>query len=274
MFHSGELAVQKRLGVEALAARVGRGIHPQLAPAAQAFLAELYFVVMGRLQGSRMTIDLYAGERGFLRTPDSRTVRFESPTVLPASPLPTPGQPAGLLAIDLETRRRIRVNGQVVNASDTFVELHTGQVYWNCPKYIQRRRLEPASPEQVADADVYATLDTFFIASSSPEGGVDVSHRGGPAGFVQRENGDICWAEFPGNTMFNTLGNLEHDPRAALLLMDFHGRRLVRVSGRAQVDYTGDLPTVCFRVEDEVQAPMPWRSPDAEASPFNPVLKP
>jgi uncharacterized protein len=43
----------------------------------------------------------------------------------------------------------------------------------------------------------------------------------------------IRWPEFPGNSMFNTLGNLLHDPHAGLVVPNFARNRVVQVTGTA-----------------------------------------
>lgn len=50
---------------------------------------------------------------------------------------------------------------------------------------------------------------TLFIASSHPERGADVSHRGGHPGFIRVEDAQtIIIPDYSGNNMFNTLGNI------------------------------------------------------------------
>ena len=67
-----------------------------------------------------------------------------------------------------------------------------------------------------AQADMIRRADTFFIATyheaeaDDPVGvrsGNDVSHRGGPPGFVQLEGLDrLRWPDYIGNNFFQTLG--------------------------------------------------------------------
>ncbi|MCH3037885.1 pyridoxamine 5'-phosphate oxidase family protein, partial [Listeria monocytogenes] len=57
--------------------------------------------------------------------------------------------------------------------------------------------------------------DPLFIASQHADplsGGVDVSHRGGPPGFLRRgADGRLWLPDYAGNRLFNTLGNLLQD---------------------------------------------------------------
>src|SRR6185503_17409934 len=80
--------------------------------------------------------------------------------------------------------------------------------------------------------------DTFFVASRGPDGGLDVSHRGGAPGFVESmRDGALRIPDYPGNSMFNTFGNLLRDPRAGLLFADFEHGHVLRLTGRARLDF-------------------------------------
>lgn len=191
------------------------------------------------------------------------------------------GRRVGLLGIEFHTRRRNRVNGCVAAEHGQGFSVRVDQSFGNCPKYIHPRAgLEPMhsaavlSPEQGREAAVLsaealaliADADTFFIATASehaqaasiaggtsdgshrpppPAGtraeGVDVSHRGGPPGFVRLEREldrtRLVWPDYRGNSLFNTLGNLAVNPRAGLLFIDFEGGRALALTGTAQVDW-------------------------------------
>src|SRR3546814_15364656 len=53
-----------------------------------------------------------------------------------------PGEPVGLLGIELHTRRRNRLNGTLVRKDNGAVGVTVGQSYGNCPQYIHARHLE------------------------------------------------------------------------------------------------------------------------------------
>ncbi len=124
------------------------------------------------------------------------------------------------------------------------------QSFGNCPQYIQTRAVRPAAassqparpiafPSSKALAQI-ARSDTLFVASAAggENGGVDMSHRGGLPGFVKVEGDVLTIPDFRGNRFFNTLGNLQTDPRAALLFVDFetgdllHCKAAARSTGR------------------------------------------
>lgn len=253
VFHDGELAVQRRAGVAEFASRVGRSIRRDLPPAAQAFLAERRWIVIGALDAeARPWPAIRAGAPGFAHALDDRTVRIDAASPLGdpvGDDLLQPGALVGLIALDPATRRRLRFNGRVAAHDGAGLVLAADQVFSNCPKYIQRRDEQPADAAGVAASSAATTAlsdaqrdrlreaDTFFIASARPGEGVDVSHRGGMPGFVQVDGHRIAWPDYGGNAMFNTLGNLHAHPDAGLLVPDFARGGALIVSGRAAIDW-------------------------------------
>ncbi len=141
-YHPGEIEVQERAGVRSMAERVGNSIHPTIPPAAREFLEEPMVVVGSVGADGRVWASLLAGEPGFVRALDERTVRINA-TPLPDDPLAEAlqgaGTQVGLLAIDLATRRRLRLNGEAERRSDLNIYVRACQVYANCPKYVQAR---------------------------------------------------------------------------------------------------------------------------------------
>lgn len=296
VFHEGERAVQRLAGVAELAERVGRSIRREMPPAAQAFLAEWRWLVIGALDGGGQPWpSVRAGAPGFARAIDARTLRIDGRAPV-GDPLEdawlVPGALVGLIAIDLATRRRLRFNGRVASHDPTGLVLEADQVFSNCPKYIQRRderlpvgdtvavTLASASALTDAQRDRLRAADTFFIVSARPGEGVDVSHRGGMPGFLQVDGGRLAWPDYAGNAMFNTLGNLHAHPYAGLLVPDFeHGGALV-VTGRAAIDWSparastlaGAERVVTLDVAEVVEQAgvLPAAFQLREYSPFNP----
>ena len=74
-YHPGEIEVQERAGVRSMAERIGNSIRPTIPPAAREFLGEQPMVVVGSVGADgRVRASLLAGEPGFVRTLDDRTV--------------------------------------------------------------------------------------------------------------------------------------------------------------------------------------------------------
>ena len=201
------------------------------------------------------------------------------------------GQPVGLIAIEFATRRRLRVNGTLLKAGPDGLEIEVDQAYGNCPKYIQQRTVVPAAtvsaPGSVRrdrlsaeDGTLIARADTFFLGTVHPNRGADASHRGGTPGFVRVDGSQLWWPDYPGNNMFNSLGNLAVDDSAALLFLDFAEGRALQVSGTAVLEWTdpgtaGDDGGTGRRVrhpEAVVASDVGLRAQPPVASPYNPAV--
>ncbi|MEU6231734.1 pyridoxamine 5'-phosphate oxidase family protein [Kitasatospora sp. NPDC047058] len=295
-YHPGERAVQARAGRSDRADHSGRAIGGTIPAVAARFLTERQVLVVGAADAAgRLWATQLTGEPGFLRAADERTLAVAARPAADdplAAVLAGPAE-VGTIALDPAGRRRMRLNGRSAPDGRGGLVIAAEQVYANCPKYIQRRRPQarPAAgtPHAVAAGPVLstaqqlavATADTFFVATAGPDGRVDASHRGGNPGFLRVLGPDrLQWPEYAGNSMFMTLGNLELDPRAGLLLPDFGTGGALLVTGEARTDWSGQaaarLPgaervvdlTVTGVLELADATPLTWTDP--EYSPANP----
>jgi uncharacterized protein len=77
--------------------------------------------------------------------------------------------------------------------------------------------------------------DHFFQASVSETGWPYVQHRGGPAGFLKvLDERTLGFADYRGNVQYVSVGNLSHDDRIALILMDYANQRRLKLLGRVR----------------------------------------
>ncbi|WP_037368156.1 pyridoxamine 5'-phosphate oxidase family protein [Amycolatopsis orientalis] len=249
-FHAGELAVQREAGVERQAARLSRmaeraGISEGMA----GFLAERTFlVVTGRSADGRLWTSPIVGPPGFLESASVTTLAIHRtiPEGDPLHGLPA-GQVLGMTSVEFATRRRVRINGSLKTAAQDHLIVEVEQAYGNCPQYIQQRVLatdvEPAHQSQERAelcpgcTELIREADTFFLGTINPAHGADASHRGGAPGFVRVEGNALWWPDYPGNNLFNSLGNLAANPEAALLFFDFATGRILQISGTASIEW-------------------------------------
>jgi predicted pyridoxine 5'-phosphate oxidase superfamily flavin-nucleotide-binding protein len=83
--------------------------------------------------------------------------------------------------------------------------------------------------------------DGFYQATVSETGWPYVQFRGGPPGFLRAlDDRTIAYADLRGNRQFLSVGNLDADPRVALILMDYPDARRLKIWGRAAVLELGD----------------------------------
>ena len=261
-FHAGELAIQARLGIQERVDRMGRRlIREYITEQLQQFFSQLSYVIIGTVDESgNPWASILVGKPGFLATPNDRTLQVSAKPLAgdPLSNNLVKESDIGLLGIELENRRRNRMNGIVsAIASDGF-EVSVTQSFGNCPQYIQARSFEYVETQEdksqiveissfrEIEHDLIAGADTFFIAtayqdeSAGVTKGADVSHRGGKPGFV-RIDGDrtLTIPDFHGNCYFNTLGNIELNPHTGLLFVDFTTGDLLYLTGTAEIVWTG-----------------------------------
>ncbi len=256
-FHSGEVELQRKLGVADRMEQFGRRvIRDHMPEQHRDFFEQLPFVVAGTVdsQGD-VWATVLAGTPGFMQSPDPRQLTINAPYD-PSDPAITGrknGDAIGLLGIELHSRRRNRMNGAIGAVSENGFTVEVEHSFGNCPQYIQTRNWHALSPEDqttpateqltALDDDAYAAIsaaDTFFVASYIDlEDGrrqVDASHRGGKPGFVRiGDDGVLTIPDFAGNLHFNTLGNFLRNPRAGLVFVDFSNGDMLHMTGSADV---------------------------------------
>jgi uncharacterized protein len=304
-FHEGEIAVQERAGERDIGRRRHTIISPRIVPGALPFLAQQRLIALSA-QGDdgELWTSVWSGRPGFVRSDDGQRLRIQRSrmTVVPDDPVLgrlIAGRAIGVLAIELTTRRRLRVNGRIEGVSADEIVVHVRESVPNCPKYIQRRHphdapaaprtLGPAVSGRAIDDERRAFIeraDTAFVGSLHPSRGLDASHRGGEPGFIQvLDATTLRVPDYAGNSMFLTLGNFEVDPRASLAVVDFDRGRLVSFSGTARLRFTGEIAThptggtgryweLTVREWVEFDWPSAMRWERLDSSPFNPSCPP
>ncbi|WP_374680282.1 pyridoxamine 5'-phosphate oxidase family protein, partial [Hydrocarboniphaga effusa] len=256
-WHAGEKTLQSRAGVaermDAIGQRVIRDFMPDQH---RAFYAQIPFVVVGSVdRRDDAWATLITGTPGFISSPTPTTldIQLRRDAGDPASDGWKAGAAIGLLGIELHTRRRNRVNGLLRAVDDEALHFEVDQSYGNCPQYIQHRDYRfVREPGEVSAAKVHESAqldaearrmieaaDTFFVASYAEREDrrqVDVSHRGGKAGFVRvADDGTLTIPDFAGNLFFNTLGNILSNGKAGLVFVDFESGDLLQMTGKAEV---------------------------------------
>jgi ferredoxin-NADP reductase/predicted pyridoxine 5'-phosphate oxidase superfamily flavin-nucleotide-binding protein len=253
-FHQGEQAVQTRMGVREMAEQLGRRmVKDHMPDQHRDFYQQLPLVFVGSVDHlGRPWASVVVGKPGFMTSPDPRKLAFETP-LLAHDPLELGlhrEAQLGLLGLEFHTRRRNRMNGEVVRVTTDGFEVEVGQCFGNCPQYIQKGQLawtqerEPTLSEGTALSAELKTLiessDTFFIASTFDEQGTDVSHRGGKPGFVKVEDDEtFIFPDFRGNNHFNTIGNLLTNPKAGLLFLDFQTGDILYITTTTEIIWDG-----------------------------------
>ena len=263
-WHSGEVAVQERLGVAERMAKNGKRVVRDFMPDQHRdFYGSIPFMMIGSVDpAGDVWASMVTGKPGFMNSPNPTEldIDFMPDATDPATAGLKNGDAIGMLGIELSTRRRNRMNGVVHSASSEAFSVSVDHSFGNCPQYIQLRDFEfvrdAKAPfdfvaEELASLDdearaMIAGADTFFVASYVDAAGedgaierqVDVSHRGGNTGFVRVDaNGRMTIPDFAGNLHYNTLGNFTVNPRAGLIFTDFETGDVLQITGTTEIVY-------------------------------------
>ena len=314
-FHDGEITLQKQtrkyLHIKSMAPHMMRDYMPDQH---RDFFINLKYIFLGTIDNlGRPHASIVTGKTGFISTPDPKrlVIKTGERQAKPALKDLKIGHNIAILGLDLSNRRRNRMHGIIETLDNESLTIHVKQSYGNCPKYISLREIiddvPPSSDRQrplktishqaltPRAINLIQNADTFFIASylkntsdtsnatSAAYEGADISHRGGHIGFVSVDSDtQITIPDYSGNYLFNTLGNLLLNPKAALLFLDFETGDQLHLQGRATsiddpakvAQYAGaqrllQITIKSMRLEKAV-TDLRWRF--IEASPFNPKL--
>ncbi|KAF2998649.1 hypothetical protein E8E13_007832 [Curvularia kusanoi] len=176
------------------------------------------------------------------------------------------------LAIDLVSRKRVKVAGRMaagtlrevqietseeggesiripsdVPKSQTQIQLVTkiDQSLGNCPKYLNQYALKPAlvnaqllyeGPQLSSDARALIDRADMFFLTTATSTDMDTNHRGGPPGFVRTISPTcIIYPEYSGNRLYQSLGNLQLNPRIGLTFPDYSTGDVLYTTGHAEI---------------------------------------
>ena len=206
--------------------------------------------------------------------------------------------------IEFETRRRYRTNGVVSRplqkGKSVGFTMEVREAFSTCPKYIQQRTVEALHPpnashrvlhdvsitDQVFTDEVVQFIlgaDTMMIATVHPQRGADSSHRGGRPGFLRvLDRKIVCWGDYVGKGMFQTLGNTAICPSVGLLFVDWARGHTLQLTGSVKVQWMesgtsldGSDRLVVFETKrwklDEHSCPYIWKFVSMSA--HNPFLQ-
>ena len=168
----------------------------------------------------------------------------------------------------------------------------------NCPKYLNKKQIVPASPKPTLISnslrlpdeaiDLLTKSDLFFLSSSNQDLDMDTNHRGGPPGFVRvvKNNASgtvLAYPEYSGNRLYQTLGNLQTNPKTGLVFPDFETGDVLYITGTTEIlvgkKAAALLPRSNLAVQVNVTAArfvregLAFRGKLDERSPYNPPVR-
>jgi len=261
VFHQGELQVQALANEADIAKRNATVVSQHIIKGALPFVAQQYMAVISSTdKNQNIWTSVLFGQPGFISAPNDQQILINPQQIIKQTTDPlwrniASNSQVGLLIIELSTRRRLRVNGNISLLDNGQYQVSVAQAYPNCPKYIQRR--QPSLTEKVIayqtpapqlgeiltneQQDLISNSDSFFVGSGVAKHHNDASYRGGAPGFVSLVNNrQLLIPDYKGNSMFNTLGNIQSNPNAGLVFIDFESNKLLQLTGTAEILWDQD----------------------------------
>ena len=250
VYHDGERYIQEQMGVRDKSDSLRSMIYQEMPVVAAQFLESLNFAVLTFSNNkqelfSSVLFDL----NSFVTILHTReiVINLEKSSFIPSNILEEKNLNIGILGLEFENRMRIRVNGEgKIKDNKLHVIIHN--VYSNCPKYISDRKIVGKVDFfdnsiihkyvilEKACKKIIENSDTFFIASSYENKDADISHKGGKKGFLKMVYPtQLEFDDFPGNNMYNTLGNIHTNPNISILIVDFANNDILHINGQAKI---------------------------------------
>jgi len=250
VYHDGERYIQEQMEVRDKSDSRSSMIYQEMPVVAAQFLESLNFAVL-TFSNSKQELfsSVLSDFNSFITILNSKEIvmNLEKSSFIPSDILEEKNLNIGILGLEFENRMRIRVNGKG-KIKDNKLHLIIDNVYSNCPKYINDRKIigkvdffnnsiiHKYAILEKACKKIIEYSDTFFIASSYENKGADISHKGGKKGFLKILNPtELKFNDFPGNNMYNTLGNIHINPNISILIVDFVNNDILHINGQAKI---------------------------------------
>lgn len=163
-FHQGEHELQTRAGKREKMERLGRkAVRSFMLNQHREFYAQLPFIMVGSVDDEGWPwASIVPGGVGFIQSPTPTTLNIKKSIIIGnplAHTLKNIDAPLGLLGIELNTRRRNRINGRISTSNDNEITIKVDQSFGNCPQYIQHRSVEFV--HKVGETGLHYNKQTF-----------------------------------------------------------------------------------------------------------------
>jgi len=123
--------------------------------------------------------------------------------------------------------------------------------YGSRRQYERFETVERGTELSFAEADFIAQRDSFYLATVGENGSPYVQFRGGEPGFLKvLDSKTLGFADFRGNLQYVSVGNLDVNNRAALILMDYAKRQRLKIFARIEVFEAANAPELLAKLEN------------------------
>ncbi|HLF79771.1 MAG TPA: pyridoxamine 5'-phosphate oxidase family protein [Dehalococcoidia bacterium] len=242
VYHAGQVEVQEEANTRRVAGNLAHWVGPvgEFCAAADLIILDALdangVLRFGAISGDAPLVE-FAGDNALLFPPELAGLVPGNETL------------AGGIAINMEQRRRARLNGRLSLTHEGCL-LEANEAFTNCRKYVMPSvaveggmhigpvEREPLGIDVPYVAELLARAETAFLGSISPDGQPDVSHRGGPPAFLTLDAAvpAVEWAEFIGDGMLKSAGNVRSTAKATLLVLDLESGDALEIAGSGRYE--------------------------------------
>ncbi|KAH6962842.1 hypothetical protein DER45DRAFT_99652 [Fusarium avenaceum] len=313
-WHQGEIAVHDLLKVPTNGNPTATGFPIRY----EERLLESPLVAIGTLddQGRPWTT-IWGGQRGFAQRTAEDVISLNSAVDMSSDPvfealwayqprsgvIQGRGRPMSGLTVDLETRDRIKIVSSKMIAGSVEdgkvqITMHVIGSLGNCPKYISKKEISPASVEKAMctsrglplSAEVLEHLDQadMFFHSTTNGQSMDTNIRGGLPGFVRvmKNEADqvvLIYPEYSGNRLYQSLGNLYLNPAMGIVVPNYDTGDVLYLTGTTSILIGDQASSIIARTNLAVKidvidarfvkSGLPFRGRFVDYSPYNPPVR-
>lgn len=123
--------------------------------------------------------------------------------------------------------------------------------YGSRRSYARMEAQERGTEISLNEAEFIGERDGFYLATVGESGYPYVQFRGGPKGFLKvLDQRTLAYADFRGNLQYISVGNLQQNDKAALILMDYANRQRLKIYARIEVVEAKDAPELIAQLQD------------------------
>jgi predicted pyridoxine 5'-phosphate oxidase superfamily flavin-nucleotide-binding protein len=248
-YHDGEKSIQEQMGVRDKAESLNSMFYKELPVVASQFLESLNFCVITFSSENEIFSSVVSDIKPFIEILNTKEILIDlgKSSFIPKNILETKDLNIGLIGLEFENRMRIRVNGKGTIENNK-LHLLIDVAYSNCPRFINDRKImgnidffDDSKVDKYfilekACKKIIENADTFFLGTSHKNGDADISHKGGKKGFLKVVSPtELEFDDFPGNNMYNTLGNIHINPNVSIVVIDFSNNDVLHINGIAKI---------------------------------------
>lgn len=123
--------------------------------------------------------------------------------------------------------------------------------YGSRKQYDKITKIQRGTELSFAEIDFIQERDSFYLATVGENDYPYVQFRGGPKGFLKILNSNtLAYADFRGNLQYISIGNLNHNNKASLILMDYVTKRRLKIYAHIEIKTASEAKELVEKLQN------------------------